>query len=387
MSESVKGVGEAISSVIETLPGAFAGDSSSHISDARQLLVEAAGVELPPGLDRVEQTLVQASAKLMEAREGLQVSARGLSDYLEAIGFASASGPDRIWPCQIEGRYYSVNDEGDSYMLDPITGEALSPFEIPESLAQQQDLNKGFEFWRRYASQVDFTLLLTRHAEAADLANAGIDLQAEAEGVSRGTLFIEFVGTEKNCPILRTSFNIVAAAQREKALEALSDLNRDAGDDFLYGALRQVAGTQATVELPDYIKDSDHPADKVLAQWKNLKEAVEQGQAGKAKTLDVWQGLHAGFVLYRDWYLVAKMGACLSRRLERGLPVNDAKLLVGTSHRTIGNILERFGARVTYKGKTDAEGTEWVENSTGRGFITSEERIDFVAAGIKGTNS
>lgn len=287
--------------------------------------------------------------------------------------------------------YYRLEQDGSVLPLDPITGNALRPGVIPESLLADEELRNGYNFLVNNASRVSFTLLLSSHGTAEHLREAGIDLHAEAKALaaSNGVLFLECISpTDKGHDSFARKLNYLSHLSPEKKEDTawgLLDILDDVDLESAWPAkITQLANTGVRVALPDFNGSSPRPADRALTQWSNAKRALDWSDNKQAIE---WQALDVGNIAYRDWYLVCKMGSTLAEldaqgQLDESI---DASLLVGPLHGTIGAHMNNMGIQVTYKGKHGEKLEKQSSHSAqdlhnvGATALTLANRIDFLA--------
>ncbi|HMI09324.1 MAG TPA: hypothetical protein VK497_02895 [Candidatus Saccharimonadales bacterium] len=287
--------------------------------------------------------------------------------------------------------YYEVDSNANVLPLDPVTGNRLRAGEIPESLLADPELRKGYDYFRNNGSRIRFGLLLTTHGTAEDLIESGVSLAAEAKELAelQGVLFLEgnfatSAGKQSEIIALNRSSHLpyTKARQRQEMIRSL-----ELGATFQGEELAQITGTNVELACPDFVRDSDRPADTALTEWQiqlkymRQKERVVQGDDDK------YWSLLMGYTIYRDCYLVGKMGAYLADRPEDFSDETDdavyAKLLAGPTHAGIGQYIEGFGASVEYSGETSdklSPQNARVVKAAGAAMLTLAARVDQLAS-------
>lgn len=292
--------------------------------------------------------------------------------------------------------YFLTGKDGTIYPLDPATGEPLSPDSPPESLLADEEFREGYDFLKGCSDTLHFTLMLSAHDSHEDIENAGIDLHAVAEalGESKGILFFEGPATQEERDKQRHMYNQVGNLPADEvpgianAIRAKAQMSRGP-DSFFLNNLAEIAGTKVHAFVPDYVKDSDRPADRTLGNWYQAIQTASQQPAADMEALDTLKNLYIGFVAYRDWYMVGKIGTALSELDKQGLlpEVIQSGLLVGSQHANIGRHLEKFGVEVTYQGSygefLDDDCSKQVVRSVGSTVLDIETQIDLTASMLR----
>lgn len=264
---------------------------------------------------------------------------------------------DRPRPAELN---YRLSEELDVIPLDPLTHDPLEAHAVPESLAADPELRSGYDFLIENAGRLRLQILLTAHGNALepgahDLGkhyNLGAQLQALGE--KKGTLFLESVDTVAANTSALKSYNKFSHydAVQAKATKAAIDASPNK-DTFIGQRLRAITGTDVDVAIADYAKDGDSPAEKALADWwQKLKSmaAFDQSDPIEGQRLfEEWHSSYTGFVAYRNWYMIGKMGAHLKSHDDGESPI-DAALLVGSIHATISDEIASLGAEVVTYG-------------------------------------
>lgn len=290
-----------------------------------------------------------------------------------------------------ENPYYSLEQDGSVLPLDPITGTVLQPGVVPESLLADEELQAGYNFLVSNAPRINFTLLLSRHHLGEDLQNAGINLRSEAQAiaVSNGVLFLECISSnDKTHEAFAQQLNRISHLPADKAdetLDELIDVAKSEGPKSAWTAKAALlANTGVRIALPDYVASSDRTADQTLEQWSSAKRDQDTSQI---KGVAAWQALDVGYVTYRDWYLICKMGRDLQTLDMQGqLDENIAAALVaGPMHGTIGTHMNNMGVHVVHKGddseKLHARSPRLARDlgNIGVAKLTMAKRIEFLA--------
>ncbi len=286
--------------------------------------------------------------------------------------------------------YYHADIEGNIFPLDPIKYSRMVPHGLPESLAADPELSGGYEFLRDNAHRIYFSLLRTAHGNADDLKNSGIDLHAEAKMLAQnnGILFLENVNTVEGQEREEKSYNQVSRWDAQPTEKFREDLDRQRGEytHFATETIYQIAGTGVDVAIPDYRIDASGP-ERALANWRRKLDILESTGADntpkqRSALYDQWQSSYLGFVAYRDWYLMAKMGVRLRDRYTSPDAMIHAALLAGPTHEFIGVELEELGATVQYKGEQigGLSTHNILIKSIGRASLSADDRLHMLHA-------
>lgn len=296
-------------------------------------------------------------------------------------------------PEQVESppTYFLTSPEGTVFPLDPLNGELLCPAQIPESLLADPELSQGYDFLRQNAERIRFGLLLSRHSKAGDLAAAGIDLHSRSKELAakNGVLFLEGTATAESREEHQRVFNWIAS-YKDKSIEELQrepPFQAEGPEAFTLDVLNQVAGTGVEIASPDVVMDSNRPADRALANWSKALADAYGAQGHPVEIVDNWNALNIGFVTYRDWYLVGKMGYYLAER-EAAQPTPEgaeivADMVVGSVHENIGQHIEGLGVPVEYVGGAEAlergaKNVRRVVEAVGRVALTFDDRANLL---------
>ncbi len=121
---------------------------------------------------------------------------------------------------------------------------------------------------------------------------------------------------------------------------------------FTNDTLAKIEGTDVDVIVPDYCEDSDRPADIALSLWSEILDLSILGIDSEESYLR-YKNLLFGYIFYRDFYLVGRMGAEMAKRANGSNAATGASLLVGRLHENIGTILQKMGVEVTAIGNRD----------------------------------
>lgn len=209
-------------------------------------------------------------------------------------------------------------------------------------------MREGFNFWLEHGQNVNFKLMLSRHADGSDLEKAGVDLRAEsaALGESHGVLFLEAVGDEKSMGGLVATLNEVSKT---------GDIpeNIKASKSAWGHKISQIAGTGVQIALPDFRTNSTSPINQALEKWNRaIDQTYDNERSDPYTMLAKANALDFGNLLYRNFYIMGSMGHTLSQLHEQGKlgdPI-EAGLLAGPLHETIGEELRGLGVSVAYEG-------------------------------------
>jgi hypothetical protein len=245
-------------------------------------------------------------------------------------------------------RYFSEDSASNLVLLDPINGDILRPDRIPESLAADGELKRGYDFLFQHADRIRFTLLLAEHLGSDGLDKAGIDMAAVAIMLSKtgGALYLEGARTK-----------VAKSAQQEDETRQFKD-----------AVARQLASVKQylpEIYMPevDYSDQSSRPADQALVRWQHdieteqefVSRTILESPEESLRAYDNLIAMFVGFEAYRQWYLVGKIGATLADiDAQRQPPSNDcleAAGLFGSMHPGLGKRLEFIGAEVVYRGE------------------------------------
>lgn len=288
----------------------------------------------------------------------------------------------------VESKYFK--DHGDvTDLLDPVTGDVMQPGKCPESLLSDERLAEGLAFLHEHGSLLRFSLLLSRHASGKDLEDSAIDIHTEAREIAanNGVLFLENISTNEE-QREKHEANLAALAHvSEKQAASLEQHYPDKSNlSFSDAVATSIAGTGVKTLLPDFGKDSAHASDQTLATWyKAIKDKFATAEE-TGKLNPQYLPAYAGFVFYRNWYLIAKMGKRLADVYGDSPITNpiDVRLLVGTQHEQIGHDLEAMNMAVAYKGELPdhltSERDKIVIEAVKKTSVSSEAKTNFLAS-------
>jgi hypothetical protein len=247
-------------------------------------------------------------------------------------------------------------------LIDPITHRPQEAHRVPESLAADSELSKGYAFLAENADRLHMRMLLVTHGEVDEVGGHDVgthyDLgeQLEALGARQGVLFVEDVNTVEGQALSVARLNTVSHYDKEQAdmIKARVDAS-ELRDTFVGRRIHEVAGTNVDVATADYAVDSNTPAEQAMAGWwQNLQATFKAAESANSiqegsRLIDQWHTSYSGFVAYRNWFMIGKMGAHLEAH-DTGSPVIDAGFLVGAGHEDISDELDRMGAHVSVYG-------------------------------------
>jgi hypothetical protein len=282
-------------------------------------------------------------------------------------------------------KYFEVNERDDVIPLDPVTGDALRAGVIPESLLADDELQRGYAYLQDHAAHIRAKILLSAHETSTDLAEAGIELGSEAKELANksGVLFLEGVQMASAKARFQELLNHISTLQGEEAETMRNKIHAvNSLASFTAACLSQLTGSGVEIAQPDYTYNSDRPADRALEAWHETMETVIRRPDISLHGVDQWQSMNVGYTLYRDWYLVGKVGSYLAARegsASRQADKVNVGMLVGSTHANIGKHLEGFGAEVEYVGAAEdayAPHLSRLVNAVGNAALTLNDRID-----------
>ncbi len=388
---SIGGVGESLNGIaVDLIPPAPLEEIFESLEAIRQRLGTTG-----PGV-----VVAEAIIRLTQAAEA-QASARAdLTDFLGRIGWQGSSqergraqtGTTELHPKFTfrerpgpKGVFIAIGEDGTIRPRDPLTGEIMWPGEIPKSLLADEQLRAGFEFWQGPGKEVPFRMLLCSHDSGERLAEAGIDLRAEAQRIKQvdGTLFIEGVGFTAEKIRLNRQFNRVSRltdgqSQSDEYDDPLLQ-GQGPGNAFLTAVLGQVKGTKVNVAFPDYCPDSTRPSDIVLLAWDmQIEDVYGDGywryDPSGLRMIERFQALHVGNICYRDLYLLGKIGHNLHmQHISTGKLPRGVAFLTGAAHENIGRILQDMGVEVTMAGGASSDMTKADIDCVRRFEVTAQD--------------
>jgi|GEM_PF-4068655 len=251
---------------------------------------------------------------------------------------------------------YAIDAVGNVRPRDPIAGTVLRPGEMPDSLMQDPDIQKGEAFWEAYGSEVRMRVLAGSHTGHEGLEASGIDVRAEAQRLAAngGVLLLEGISSSPAMRERSMMLYRMASGMPEHAQEEFNALLQEmAGDrpDFQHGAevCRQIMGTGVAVEAVDFIRGGERIGDIALTHLEAIADATraqaKADQSVASATLTI--PATVGFDMYRDMNFVGRSGAVLADRHQPGR-VTEAAWLGGMLHRSIGTYMFDRGAEVSY---------------------------------------
>ncbi len=305
-------------------------------------------------------------------------------------------------PSNDAGKYYRHIGDGDVIPLDPISHEPIKPGAIPEGLANDPELAEGYTYLQENANRIEAQVLLSKHTSRADLWHSGVDLETVGQALAArgGVLFLEGSGTRARFNEHDQLFNHAAQLKGRDADDLRDKLHeRPDSTSFTVETLYQLVGSGVTIRRPDYSTDGDSMPEQALAGWWERLTAIgasledAEGQR-RAELQDDYAKLYFGFVAYRDWFMVGRIGAQLEAYEEmRGdrdkkLAIPDAPvpiaILVGRHHENIGVYLSSLGINTTQRGERNQDDmSKHVVTAAGQAVLSQSARVEILAENLQ----
>lgn len=288
----------------------------------------------------------------------------------------------------------AIDALGVTRSCDPVTGIALEPGEIPQSIVMDEGLRRGYEYMRQYGSRIRLRLLLGAHGSANDLNpdETGFDLRAEAQRIAQvgGVLYVESAVTQQSQDRIRSTLQRAADMDQGNVelgrliLRMLMDdtaARTASPPSFIDGISEKIMGTGVTVEPIDFTVGGDRQADQILTALTREGERACKAMADRT-TADRTTYEYARRVLfttdsYRDIYLPCRIGLDLAERFgpppETGI---DVAWYLGMGHENIGRRLtNETDVQVEFVGESrhTTERFMYYVRCLGRGRLTPED--------------
>ena len=219
---------------------------------------------------------------------------------------------------------YSYDDEQHIVSLvDPFNGEAISSHEIPSSIAEIPKLQKGLNYLRQHANEIQMTMFCSRHSD--EVVHAIDELTPLLD--RHDVYFLEGYGTVSE----RRDIYQRAATEELSADDYRN--YRSQPSPYTDRQLNAIKGRNKPILMPEIPKDGTDFETALLDYSLLMNELwpLAFGEDGQM-TINLLIAQAASNTL-REWYMLANMGAQMAEHEEvTGTPLVSPLIWMGGGH-------------------------------------------------------